>query len=136
MNHSRSTLVLMEQVIMVLVFALAAALCVQVFVYASLQSKGNDERDRAVELAQSTAETIKHAGGLAGAREMDTYYDENWMADNDTTGYAYRLDIHTLGGAVDGLGQAAVRVLKNTDEPDDEVLVELTVAWQEVDAYA
>ena len=64
--RSKSPLALMEQVVMVLVFALAAALCLQVFVLSDQMSEKNRDTDRAVLLAQNTAETIKACGGVEG----------------------------------------------------------------------
>ena len=67
--RSKSPLALMEQVIMVLVFALAAALCLQVFVLSDQMSEKNRDTDRAVLLAQNTAEMIKACGGVEEAAE-------------------------------------------------------------------
>ena len=44
--RSKAPLVLMEQLVMVLVFALAAALCVQVFVLSDQTSRNYAARDR------------------------------------------------------------------------------------------
>ena len=60
--RSRSPLVLMEQLVMILVFALAAALCLQVFVFADRVSARSEQTDRAVLVCQNTAETLKAAG--------------------------------------------------------------------------
>ena len=46
--RSKAPLALMEQLVMVLVFALAAALCVQVFGLSGQTSRWNDSRDRAL----------------------------------------------------------------------------------------
>ena len=53
--RSKAPLALMEQLVMVLVFALAAALCVQVFVLSYQTSRRNEARDRAVLEAQNAA---------------------------------------------------------------------------------
>ena len=60
--RSKSPLALMEQVIMVLVFALAAALCLRVFVFSDLASTRNEAVDRAVLECQNAAETMKATG--------------------------------------------------------------------------
>lgn len=60
---SRSSLLLMEQLIMVLVFALAAAICLQIFVKAAGISQETAKRDEAVVLAQNTAELLKASKG-------------------------------------------------------------------------
>ena len=46
--RSKAPLALMEQVVMVLVFALATALCLQVFVFSNQVSKRNAAIDHAV----------------------------------------------------------------------------------------
>ena len=59
MRRSKTPLALMEQMVMVLVFALAAALCVQVFVLSDRTSRYGKARDRALMEAQSAAEALK-----------------------------------------------------------------------------
>lgn len=71
--RSRTPLALMEQLVMLLVFALAAALCVQVFVFADQTARRGEARDRAVLEAQNAAETMKRTGSMEPA-----WYDENW----------------------------------------------------------
>jgi Tfp pilus assembly protein PilX len=61
MRRSKTPLALMEQLVMVLVFALAAALCVQVFVLSDRTSRYGEARDRALLEAQSAAEALKAA---------------------------------------------------------------------------
>ncbi|MCI9425675.1 MAG: hypothetical protein HFF30_08945, partial [Flavonifractor sp.] len=51
--RSKAPLVMMEQMVMLLVFALAAALCLQAFVRSDAQSKHSEARDRAVLQAQT-----------------------------------------------------------------------------------
>ena len=60
---SKSPLVMLEQLIMILVFALAAALCLQAFALADGQSKNSAARDIAMLEVQRAAEIIKHCGG-------------------------------------------------------------------------
>ena len=57
--RQRPPLILMEQMIMLLVFALAAALCLQAFVKSDGISKRSEARDRAVILCQNVAETLQ-----------------------------------------------------------------------------
>ena len=56
--RSKASLFLMEQLIMVLVFALAAALCLQVFVRAEEISLESARRDEAVIVARNAAELV------------------------------------------------------------------------------
>lgn len=94
--RSKAPLALMEQMVMLLVFALAAALCLQAFVKSDAISKKSEERDQAAVIAQNAAETIRHYGGSAqnalskaagdlGAEYSEEFvtltlsYDENWV---------------------------------------------------------
>ncbi len=127
---SKTPLVLMEQLVMVLVFALAAALCLRCFVLSDRLSEQNSLRDQAVLSAQSAAETIKGCGGdyeqaaaLLGGRWADgavaVHTDEGfslWVTPVNTE--------HPL------LGSAHIEVYSMQD---NELLFDLTVAWQEVD---
>ena len=95
---SRAPLALMEQMVMLLVFALAAALCLQAFVRSDNISRQSEARDRAAMLVQSAAEAIQSYGGdacdaFAGAAELlgGQYeqgllwvdYDEDWNLGGD-----------------------------------------------------
>lgn len=62
-QRSKAPLALMEQIIMILVFALAAAVCLQAFVYSDTLSKQGERRDLAVNRAQEVAEYCKAQGG-------------------------------------------------------------------------
>jgi len=129
----------MEQVVMVLVFALAAALCLQVFVLSEQTSSRNKEIDNAVLLAQNTAEQLKAYGGVEEAADAvggkirhmlwSSYYDEDLIPVPDQTSAYY--EVHTLpeNSGVEGLGKATINVVRfDGNEP----LFFLTVAWQEV----
>ena len=59
-NESKAPLVLMEQVIMVLVFALVSAVCIQAFALARTTSLRMTERDHAMNVSQTLAETVKY----------------------------------------------------------------------------
>ena len=60
-SSSRSSLLLMELIISILFFALASAVCLQLFVKASLLSRDTEELDRAVRCASSVAELLSQA---------------------------------------------------------------------------
>ena len=59
---SKAPLAMMEQIVMVLVFALAAALCLQTFVLSGKISKKTEAKNRAVTEAQNVAEIMKNGG--------------------------------------------------------------------------
>lgn len=123
---NRASLVLMEQLVMILVFALAAALCLQAFAGADQISRETARRDQAVVLAQNGAETLKACGGdleeaakllggVIGEDSLTAQCDE-WI-----------LNIELLPTEVPGLGQAQVSVMDG-----GQVLFSLNIGWQEV----
>lgn len=148
---SKAPLLLMEQMVMLVVFALAAALCVQAFVRSDAASRRSQARDRAVVECQNAAEVIRHTGGnfneaadelgltFGQGSTMYCYYNENWEPiDYDTCGMealpeAYLLSIHALlADEAPGLGKAHVSM----SDVDGSVLFEIDVAFQrEVGAY-
>ena len=82
---SKAPLVLMEQIIMVLVFAMAAALCLQAFVLSEKISKQTEARGRAAIEAQNVAESMKVRGFsefVKGAEQtaegFQLFYDATW----------------------------------------------------------
>ncbi len=137
--RSKAPLALMEQVVMVLVFALAAALCLQVFVVSNRMSERNKDMDHAVLLAQNTAEMLKACGGIEDAAEMMggdfqqamwcSYYDEAMNPAADRTSAYYEVNTLPENSGVEGLEKAAIEVFRHDG---NEALFSLTVAWQEV----
>ena len=106
----RASLALMEQLIMVLVFALAAALCLLVFAKAQTLADNTTRRDEAVLIARNTAELLKSG------------------TDPDTLPIPdpYTVVIASQNDLVPGLAQAEITV-----SHAGECLFSLTVGWQE-----
>jgi len=140
-NRSKVPLLLMEQMIMLLVFALAAALCVRAFVLADSRSLHNEARDRALTVAQNTAELYKsfrgdaesvaaRVGGSLQNEGLSIAYDKDWQPTERET--AYLLTVTPLLDENPRLGKAELSV---TDE-SGETLITLPLAWQEVDEGA
>ena len=142
--RSKAPLALMEQMVMLLVFALAAALCLQAFVKSDEISKGCEARDRAMTLCQSAAEIIRSSGGepaqaiSAAAEKLDCRYDQGLLWGdydgdwNRSSQRVYRLTAQEVPTDTPGLCSAHVAV-----EQEGEILFEITVSWQEeVTAYA
>lgn len=139
---SKTPLVLMEQLIMVLVFAIASAWCLQVFAGADRVSKETGMRDQAVLVAQNCAELLKSNAGLTdkleqelgGIRKQDGYvvcYTRDWeIADHKDAAEGYRMEIVEEKKEIPGLGAARVCIYQNSGQ--DKLLFALTVAWQEV----
>ena len=137
--RSKAPLALMEQVVMVLVFALAAAVCLRVFALSNQMSERNKEIDHAVLLAQNTAEAIKAYGGVEEAADAtggeirqtlwSSYYDAELNPVPDREHAYYEVNTLPVNSGVEGLGQAGIDVLRwDGNEP----LFSITVAWQEV----
>ncbi len=144
---SRAPLILMEQMVMLLVFALAAALCMQAFVKSDQMSQRSQDRDRALTQVQTVAETVRHCKGdmtQAAAllelpypydSDVDTlwvHYDENWncvgVGVGCGMGVACSLAVRPMDAGAAGLGMARVEAVSM---PDETVIFALDVAWQE-----
>ena len=135
--RSKTPLALIEQVIMVLVFAVASAICLRAFVSADHLSKTIGARDQAVLRAECAAEALKHTGGdlnaaaaqLGGTVSGDVWtigYDADWQI-ADAPDLAYVLTASPAASNQAGLGFAQVVVC----DADQTPLFSLTAAWQE-----
>ena len=109
--RNRASLLLMELLVMVLVFALAAALCLGVFAKAGVLSKAVSRQDRAVVLAQNVAEAWK-----AGKIPVATLPEEGLT-----------FAIRPLEPAAPGLEEAEITVYH-----EENLLFSLHVGRQEV----
>ena len=149
--RSKSPLALMEQVVMVLVFALAAALCLRVFVFSDQASERNEAVDRAVLEVQNAAETLKSTGlpadeaqkevatrmgGTMSQGLVQICYDEAWnVLSGNTEACAYVVEIQGLPAEVDGMVKVHIRAAAVKDISlggSGEDLFAIDVAWQEV----
>ena len=148
---SKAPLVMMEQMVMILVFALAAALCLQAFVLSDSISRENQRRDRAVLLCQNLAEECKAAGyGQQEGHPLLTegvtadggeegpyveqvlpgpasvfYYDENGQPTEDPA--VYRLEAVWLPSEYAALNRGQVTAY---DQQSGKELFSLVFAWQ------
>lgn len=111
---SKASLSLMELLVMILIFALAAALCMQVFARTQEISLETVRRDEAVVLAQNGAELLK--AGTA-AEEIEAALSKD----------PYAVKIQELPQEIPSLKQAEVTVFY-----DDTALFSLMVGCQEV----
>ncbi len=133
---SKAPLTLMEQIVMLLVFALAAALCLQMFVLTGQMSRRLEKQDRAVTLVQNAAETVKICGGDAeeyakrlGGEGQDGMvvigYDADWNpASADDA--IYRITVEQT--SADLLGTAEIVAA----EAEGDEIFSVTASWQEV----
>lgn len=138
--RSKAPLAMMELTIMVLVFALAAALCLRAFAWSDTRSVRNEARDQAMLQAERAAEVLKHSRGdfarasavLGGSWDCSVwtiFYDTQWQqADGPSP---YTLFVQPEDSRQLYLGQANVEVTDSSGA----CLVQLTVCWQEGDEY-
>ncbi len=117
---SKASLALMELLVMVLIFSMAAALCLGAFVQADRVSRETQLQDRAVALAQSGAEALKACGGdLAQAEAL-----------LDPAPEGLYLTVSLLSSEIPGLGTGEITVY---NKETGKAIFSLTAAWQEVD---
>ncbi len=122
---NRSTLTLIELLIMLLVFALAAALCLQAFAAADRTSAESARLDAAVTDAQNAAELLKSCGGdyeQAATILGGTWDGLLWVI----PGEQYTLQIAPVDSGHPLLGCAELRVCTAEEE-----IFSLHAAWQE-----
>ena len=143
--RSKAPLVLMEQVIMVLVFALAAAVCVRMFALSEQISKASAEQNQATLAAQNAAEIMKNCRGdgekaaslgggtwTTGDTDSDGVweinYDANWTRTESSSVYCLKTTIQPDETSSESafLGSAEVQVC----DAESEQIAHLTVKWQ------
>ena len=135
--NRKSVLQMMELLIMVLVFAISASICVRCFVHADQLSKRQENRTSAVLVAQNAAELLKATSGdleaaaeqLGGVCNADCWYmpmDEHWQVIEMREEAVFLLEVTREAASNLPLGSALLRVTAG-----DELLVELRVGWQE-----
>ena len=98
---------------MILIFALAAALCLQIFVKADNISQTTYQKDKAVVLAQNAAELLKATAG-------------NFEAVQTMAEEPYRIAITAQPNQLPGLQQVHIQVYYET-----ELLFAVNTGWQE-----
>lgn len=131
--RSKAPLALMEQLVMVLVFAVAGALCLRLFVTADKLSEKYADTDCAVIWAQTAAEILKtddaaerfeQLGAKGNSNGWQLYLDENW---NSTLGESvYRLAASYEDTDSEFLWRADVSVFT----ADGELLFSIPVSGQ------
>ena len=134
--RNKTTLVLIEQIVMILVFLLAATVCVRMFVLSETLSKRNEATDRAVLKAQNAAELLKSAGISGYVRETGAvqtaeeryavFYDSAWNPVSSEQQAVYTLNVSYGEDKENGLWRAKVSVASETEE----ILFEIPVTGQ------
>lgn len=132
---NKSALGMIEQMVMLLVFALAAAVCLRMFALSNTLSGKYETTDRAVLAAQNAAEMLKKNGvtwiteqpGVMHTKENTwaILYDENWEV-SDAETMAYALVAEFSADTDEFLWQAELKMITESGEE----LFRLPVAGQ------
>lgn len=125
--NKRHTLGLIEMAVMLVVFALAAALCLRLFAWADRRTGEIARNDAALVQMQNAAETLRHCGGdfAAAAEQYGGSWDgSRWIICRDD----YQIILRPEATGVPCLGGAAVEAVCG-----GECFLSLTLRWQEVD---
>jgi len=135
--RNKAPLALMEQMVMLLVFALAAALCLKGFLWSEQTGRELAARDQALIHVQNAAEQIKHCRGDLeraaqgkGTLESGLWqigYDEAWQQTTRDPVYLIRGRVNRTDLPL--LGSANVWAM----EVGGDRLCALKVCWQEVE---
>ncbi len=123
MDKSKSRLFLIELVVIILFFSIAAAVCTNMFAHAKTMSASSMELTMAMAEAQEAAETFKSAGGdmesVNGRLDAQTdgqslvaYYDSQWQRIDAQSAYTLRIEFLEDNG----LRQADISVYKQDEE--------------------
>nr|WP_122012960.1 hypothetical protein [Maliibacterium massiliense] len=119
---SRASLFLLELLIVILFFALAAGVCVNLFAQAHIAARQGTELTQATLQAQSAAECVQAACGdqtqaarlLGAARAQDgtlcVLFDANWQPTRDAHAGAYTLQVRCE--TVQGLQQTRIEICR------------------------
>ena len=124
-NSSKSGLFLIELIIAIVFFALASAVCVQLFVRAHLISKQSSETTTAIIEARNAAECFRAAGGSeekfqalldasSGTGDpsdpYSVYFGPNWQKISERSEAVYMLSVDVVQN--EGLHTANIKVFR------------------------
>ena len=128
---NKSSLSLIEQVIMIMVFAVSAAVSLRIFTYADSLSKSNALKDRAVLYAQNAAEAVIQArGDLTAAAELagGTYTGDGFVKNcsDSEEGDTLKLSVERTASGNELLGKARIEVYGG-----EECVYSIEGCWQE-----
>ncbi|MBC5649027.1 type IV pilus modification PilV family protein [Christensenella tenuis] len=108
MGKSKGRLFLLELVIIILFFSIAAAVCATMFAKAKILGNESADLAAAVMLVQETAETFRATGKLP---ESEMFYDAEFKPLENAEGAVYVLNTWIM--EKDGLLSAHLSVAKN-----------------------
>ena len=132
-HRSKSTLFLIEQLIVIAVFAVCAAACIRILTSAYFTANDSQATSHAVLRAESAAEIFKAVdgdidtiasilGGTSGTQAdgvsgVAVYYDSSWQVSNEgNASYQLGLVIYAPGDQKAGLLEGEIWVEKITGE--------------------
>lgn len=122
---SKASLALIECCIMLLVLALASALCLKSFLWADIRSRENSLRDTALCQMQSAAETLKAYGSYEAAAK---HYGGTWDGRLwHISGEDYHIQVTPVSANRELLSGALVEAVYQ-----QQVILSFRVYWQEV----
>ena len=101
---NKSIVVMIEHIVMLLVFTLAATICIRMFVRSERLSRKYEATDHAVIVAQNAAEVLKNGGLQTFAKEENVLqtgentqmvcYDKNWkVTDRETAEFLLTVEL-------------------------------------------
>lgn len=134
---SKAPLALMEQLLMILFFALATSVAIRVFVYADQLSMEKAHRDEALIQGRTVAEVYKNArgdmdtmlaryGGTYAGRVWTTYWTDAWEPCEQGE-ESYALVVEEVQDADPYLRMSRISAVHG----DGTLLYTFPVAWQE-----
>ena len=124
--RNRTSLALIELVLMFFVFALASAWCLRGFVWADQQLEQQVKKEKALLQVQNMAEILQSVKGNLPQEEWIQGYDLDWNPTEENP--VYILEVKREESQVPLLGCAKIIVRENK-----QILMEMAVAWQEVE---
>ena len=129
-TRSRSTLFLIEQLIVIAVFAICAAACARILTAAYFDARDASDLSNAILVAENGAEIYKAVGGdlgltaqlmggitgsIDGAQAVIIHFDKNWIACGEQ-GASYRLLLVSETGPNAGLLMGRLSVETSSGE--------------------
>lgn len=134
---SKAPLTLMEQLTMILVFALAAAVCLRLFILANAVSAKVAAQEQAVLTVQNTAECLKLTRGdfdqlvfLCGGERTESGWRNGYNENGETTSWEkafYTVEAAAAEDQIPLLGSARIVSSDQNGKP----LFQIDVSWQE-----
>lgn len=115
---------LIELSVMLLIFALAAALCLKAFAWADQTSRLQEQKAEAWQQLQNHAQRIQ--ADPQGDWEAQLYFDENWQPTDKISAFVLRVDREAPEQPLLGAATVTVRTAEG------QLLAQSRICWQEV----